>query len=145
MPLPFSISFLYLSSPSIYSICLPFICHSSFVLILWNQLSPSFCSFTLCLSSQIISHISSILNCFYYLLSFLRFTLLYFIFLGFLCLPFLLLPNSVYCPVLLCSSFTLISSPSILSLLSLLSFHSLLPFIRPLLVYGPYIKLHPIH
>lgn len=42
MLFPFSISFLYLFSPSSYCICLLFICHSPFILILLNQLSLFF-------------------------------------------------------------------------------------------------------
>ena len=73
--------------PPPYCICLSFICHSPFILILLSQLSL-FCSFTLCLFSQIIPHISSTLV---FLIYFLFSGSPYFISFswGFLCLPFL--------------------------------------------------------
>lgn len=143
--LPFSISFPYLFSPSTYCICLPFICHSPFILILLNQLALFFWFF----------HPVSPVKLFHIFLPFLIVFLIYFLFShspyfisfswGFLCLPFPLLPANFHCPVLIYNSFTFIFSASILSLLSLLSFHNLLPFLRPLLVYGPYTKLNPVH
>lgn len=143
MLFPFSISSLYLFSPStllylsIFHMPLTFHFNSpkpAFTILFFHPL------FVQSNYSTYFFH-----SCFPYLLSFLRFTLLYFIFLGIFMPSFLILPTNVFCPVLLCSFFTLISSHSILLLLSLLSFHNLLPFLRPLLVYGPHTKLNPIH
>jgi len=132
MLLPFSISFLYLFSPSTYRICLPFVCHSPFILILLNQLSLFF---------SVLSPSVCPVKLFHIFIPFLIVFLIYLLFSGspyfisfswgFLCLPSILLPTSIYCPVLLCSSFTLISSPSnpfSIIFLSTISFLSFTPY-----------------